>query len=199
MSELVILFSGRDAKACVRVLERAQERVEPGARSFVAGLTEVAPDALFEDAVSWASRLVSEARMSVDGGILHTTLSKTRAPFALIVEDDPITASPVRHRLERSGFEVEHQENGLEALEAIRRALPDLVVLDIRLPGMDGFEILSRMHDEGMTKSVRTIVLTGLGKESDVARAFSLGADDYLVKPFSPVELTARALRLVRR
>jgi DNA-binding response OmpR family regulator len=64
---------------------------------------------------------------------------------------------------------------------------------------MDGFEILSRMKEEGMTENVRTIVLTGLGREADVTRAFSLGADDYLVKPFSPVELTARALRLVRR
>ena len=199
VSELVVLFSGREAEACVRVLERAQERVEPGARSFVAGVTDVAEDALFEDAVSWASRLVSEARMSADGGILHTTLAKTRAPFVLVVEDDPITASLVQHRLERSGFEVEHEDNGLRGIEAIRRTLPDLVILDIRLPGMDGFEILSRMSDEGMTENVRTIILTGLGRESDVARAFALGADDYLVKPFSPVELTARALRLVRR
>ncbi len=199
VSELVVFFSGREAEACVRVLERAQASIEPGARSFVAGVTEVEGDALFEDAVSWASRLVSEAKLSEDAAILHTTLSKTRAPFVLIVEDDPITASLLRHRLERSGFEVEHHENGLKGLEAIRRTLPDLLVLDIRLPGMDGFEILSRMNDEGLTEGVRTIVLTGLGRESDVARAFALGADDYLVKPFSPVELTARALRLVRR
>ena len=117
----------------------------------------------------------------------------------LVVEDDPITASLLTHRFSRSGFEVEHHDNGLRGLEAIRRTLPDLVILDIRLPGMDGFEILSRMNDEGVTQDVRTIVLTGLGRESDVARAFALGADDYLVKPFSPVELTARALRLVRR
>ena len=199
VSELVVLFSGREPEACVRVLERAQERIEAGARSFVAGVTEVAENALFEDAVSWASRLVSEARMTADAGILHTTLAKTRAPFVLVVEDDPITASLLMHRFSRSGFEVEHHDNGLRGLEAIRRTLPDLVILDIRLPGMDGFEILSRMNDEGVTQDVRTIVLTGLGRESDVARAFALGADDYLVKPFSPVELTARALRLVRR
>ncbi len=199
VSELVVLFSGREVEACVRVLERVQAGLGPGGRSFVAGVTEVGQGALLEDAVSWASRLVSEARLSEDTAILHTTLVKTRPPFALVVEDDPITASLLRHRLERSGFEVEHQENGLRGLEAIRRTLPDLLVLDIRLPGMDGFEILSRMQDEGMTQNVRTMVLTGLGRESDVARAFSLGADDYLVKPFSPVELTARALRLVRR
>ena len=199
VSELVVLLSGREPEACVRVLERAQARVERGARSFVAGVTEVSEGAQFEDAVTWASRLVSEARMTDDAAILHTTLAKTRAPFVLVVDDDPITASLLRHRFERSGFEVEHHDDGLRALEAIRRTLPDLLVLDIRLPGMDGFEILSRMNDEGMTENVRTIVLTGLGREADVERAFSLGADDYLVKPFSPVELTAKALRLVRR
>jgi DNA-binding response OmpR family regulator len=137
--------------------------------------------------------------MTDDAAILHTTLSKTRAPFVLVVEDDPITASLLRHRFERSGFDVELHDDGLRGLDAIRRTLPDLLILDIRLPGMDGFEILSRMKEEGMTENVRTIVLTGLGREADVTRAFSLGADDYLVKPFSPVELTARALRLVRR
>jgi DNA-binding response OmpR family regulator len=199
VSEFVVLFSGRDPEACVRVLERAQVRVERGARSFVAGVTEIADGAQFEDAVTWASRLVSEARMTDDAAILHTTLSKTRAPFVLVVEDDPITASLLRHRFERSGFDVELHDDGLRGLDAIRRTLPDLLILDIRLPGMDGFEILSRMKEEGMTENVRTIVLTGLGREADVTRAFSLGADDYLVKPFSPVELTARALRLVRR
>jgi PleD family two-component response regulator len=198
VSEVVVLFQGREAEACVRVLERAQARVGSGERAFVAGVTEVREDTLFEDAISWASRLVNEARLGEDTGILRTTLAKSRAPFALVVEDDPITASLLKHRLERSGFEVEHHENGLKGLEAIRRTLPDLVVLDIRLPGMDGFEILSRMKAEGVTKNVRTIVLTGLGRESDVSRAFGLGADDYIVKPFSPVELTARALRLVR-
>jgi DNA-binding response OmpR family regulator len=199
VNELIVLFSGREAEACVRVLEHAQGRIEPGGRSFAAGVTDVGEDALFEDAVSWASRLVNEARLSADVGILHTTLAKTRPPFVLVVEDDPVTASLLHHRFERSGFEVEVQEDGLRGLEAVRRALPDLLILDIRLPGMDGFEILSRMNDEGMTENVRTIVLTGLGRESDVSRAFSLGADDYLVKPFSPVELLARALRLIRR
>jgi len=198
VSEIVVLFQGREAEACVRVLERAQARVGSQERAFFAGVTAVQDGALFEDAISWASRLASEARLSEDAGILRTTLAKSRAPFALVVEDDPITASLLKHRLERSGFEVEHHDNGLRGLEAIRRTLPDLVILDIRLPGMDGFEILSRMKAEGVTKNVRTIVLTGLGRESDVSRAFGLGADDYIVKPFSPVELTARALRLVR-
>ncbi len=198
VSEIVVLFQGRDPEACVRVLERAQRRADPTGRGFLAGVTEIVTGTLFEDAVSWASRLVNEARMSPDARILRTTLAKSRAPLALIVEDDPITASLLKHRLERSGFEVEHCDNGLRGLESIRRTLPDLVVLDIRLPGMDGFEILSRMKAEGVTRNVRTIVLTGLGRESDVSRAFGLGADDYIVKPFSPVELTARALRLVR-
>lgn len=136
--------------------------------------------------------------MSTGSGILHTTLTKSRPHFALVVEDDPITASLVTHRLGRSGFEVDHYENGVEALEAIRRVVPDLVVLDIRLPGMDGFEILARMKAGESTQNVRTVILTGMGRESDVARAFELGADDYIVKPFSPVELTARVLRLVR-
>lgn len=199
VSELVILLLGREPEACVRLLERVGGGLAAGPRPFLAGVARVSEDALFEDAVSWADSLLSETRMSPDASILHTTLATTRAPFALIVEDDPITASLLLHRLERSGFEVEHYDNGLRGLEAIRRTLPDLLVLDIRLPGMDGFEILARMKAEGLTANVRTMVLTGLGRESDVSRAFGLGAEDYLVKPFSPIELTARALRLVRR
>lgn len=198
VNELLVILWGRNASACVRLLERVQAALGEEGGSFVAGVHEVAADETFEDAVSWASRLANEGRMSSGSGILHTPLSRSRPPYALIVEDDPITASLVRHRLERSGFEVEHHENGLRGLDAIRRAVPDLVVLDIRLPGMDGFEILSRMKAEDATREVRTIILTGMGRESDVARAFELGADDYLVKPFSPVELTARALRLIR-
>lgn len=199
ISELVLLLLGREPEACVRLLERARAKLDSGPRPFLAGVAQVSEDALFEDAVSWADSLLSETRMSTEASILHTTLATTRPPFALIVEDDPITASLLLHRLERSGFEVEHYDNGLRGLEAIRRTLPDLLILDIRLPGMDGFEILARMKAEGLTTNVRTMVLTGLGRESDVSRAFGLGAEDYLVKPFSPIELTARALRLVRR
>lgn len=200
VTQFIVLFTGRAPDACVRLLERVQERLDPDSGvGFHAGVTEVADDQLFEDAVSWASRLANEAGMGPTGSIRHTTLSAARAPLVMVIEDDPISASLVRNRLERSGFEIEHYDNGLEGLDAIRRVMPDLLILDIRLPGMDGFEILSRMKAEGLTKDIKTIVLTGLGRESDVARAFDLDADDYLVKPFSPVELTARALRLIRR
>ena len=73
-----------------------------------------------------------------------------------------------------------------------------MAILDVQMPGMDGFELLARLKEDRRTRGVRTIVFTSMGRESDVSRGFQLGADDYLVKPFSPRELLARVLRLIR-
>ncbi|MDH5549462.1 MAG: response regulator [Gemmatimonadota bacterium] len=117
----------------------------------------------------------------------------------LVAEDDRVTATLVRHRLERAGFEVVHCESGTLALEAAEQVTFGLCISDIRMPGLDGFELVKRLRALPQYEAVPILMLTSLGREEDIVRAFSLGASDYMTKPFSPVELLARVQRLLRR
>jgi DNA-binding response OmpR family regulator/HPt (histidine-containing phosphotransfer) domain-containing protein len=137
-----------------------------------------------------ASAIRSGSRAAVSPG----RWEKTRV---LVAEDDPLTAGLIVDRLERRGFEVLLCRDGQEALEAARRRKLGLAVVDISMPRMNGFELIARLR--GMKRHAETpvLVLTSLSEESSVVRAFDLGADDYMLKPFSPTELTARALRLI--
>jgi DNA-binding response OmpR family regulator len=110
-----------------------------------------------------------------------------------------VTAGLVRHRLERSGFLVEHHTDGALALAAILERPPDVVILDVQLPSMDGFEILGRVREDPGAEDTPVLMFTSLGRQEHVQRGFELGADDYVTKPFSPTELLTRVLRLVRR
>jgi DNA-binding response OmpR family regulator len=114
----------------------------------------------------------------------------------LFAEDDELIASVVRHRLEREGFEIQHFTDGLLALEAAKVETPALLILDLKLPGMDGYEILQRLRELPAYRGVPILILTALEGEGNLVRAFDLGATDYVVKPFSPAELVARVKRL---
>jgi DNA-binding response OmpR family regulator len=115
----------------------------------------------------------------------------------LLVEDDPLSAALVEHRLGLEGWEVVHFADGGEAFAAIQDRSFTVAILDIKLPGMDGFEFLDRSRDLPSFRDVPIFLLTGMGKESDIVRGFQLGATDYIVKPFSPIELLARLRRAV--
>jgi DNA-binding response OmpR family regulator len=114
----------------------------------------------------------------------------------LVVEDDPTVSEVVVKYLEREGFEVETVGDGNAALERAGAERPDLVVLDIMLPGIDGLEVCRRIRAQA---PVPIIMLTALGEESDRVIGLELGADDYVAKPFSPRELTARVKAVLRR
>jgi DNA-binding response OmpR family regulator len=116
----------------------------------------------------------------------------------LLAEDDDVVAALVQHRLGREGFSVERFTDGAAALEAARDGGFDLAILDVMMPGIDGFELLASLRRLAATRGLPIIMLTGLGGERDVERALSLGANDYVLKPFSPVELTARVQRLLK-
>lgn len=117
----------------------------------------------------------------------------------LIADDDPLIASIVRHRLQKEGHRVGHAADGAAALESLTATPPDLLILDIKMPALDGFGVLRQVREDPTLKKLPVIILTALGEETDVVRGFSLGADDYLVKPFSPTELAVRVDRLLRR
>lgn len=117
----------------------------------------------------------------------------------LIVEDDPSLVELLRYNLESEGFDVSVARDGEGGMEAIDADDPDLVVLDWMLPNMSGIEICRQMRQRTATKTTPVIMLTAKGEESDRVRGLETGADDYIVKPFSPAELTARIKAVLRR
>jgi len=115
----------------------------------------------------------------------------------LVVEDNANLAFGLTRSLESEGYEVEAAEDGVRGLEMARTTNPDLVVLDLMLPGMDGYTILKKLRAEG--KDVPVLILTARGEEADKVFGFRLGADDYVTKPFSLSELLARVQAILRR
>lgn len=113
----------------------------------------------------------------------------------LLAEDDALTAALIIHRLEREAFEVAHCSNGLDAVEAVATQQFDMIVLDVQMPGIDGFDVLDRIRAMPELSEIPIVLVTAVGSEGDVVRGFALGADDYILKPFSPAELTARVKR----
>lgn len=117
----------------------------------------------------------------------------------LIVDDEPNILELVKFNLEREGYRVTTVENGREALDRVKASPPDLVILDIMLPGMDGLEVCRNMQKEERTRNIPIIMLTARAEEMDKVLGLELGADDYLTKPFSPRELVARVKARLRR
>ncbi len=122
-----------------------------------------------------------------------------RAPRILVVEDESSLALLLVYNLESEGFFVEHVDRGDEAELRLAEAPPDLVILDWMLPGVSGLEICRRLRARDDTRDMPVIMLTARGEESERVRGLSVGADDYVVKPFSTPELMARVHALLRR
>lgn len=117
----------------------------------------------------------------------------------LIVEDEKEIAQLINTCLTKEGFQCYVAHDGLSALEEAKKIQPDLIILDLMLPKLDGLEVCSRVRNAGMTKDPYILMLTAKGEEIDRVIGLSTGADDYLVKPFSPRELVARVRALLRR
>jgi len=116
-----------------------------------------------------------------------------------VVEDEPDLAEVVRYNLSREGFQVEVHGRGDAALDAVRRRPPDLIVLDLMLPGLDGLELTRALKRDAATSRIPLVMLTARAEEVDRVVGLELGADDYITKPFSPRELTLRIKAVLRR
>jgi DNA-binding response OmpR family regulator len=125
--------------------------------------------------------------------MLDTTSRKYRI---LVVDDERRMVGFIRLNLEQDGFEVIEAYNGNEALERLRDSLPDLILLDVMMPDIDGFEVLRMIRE---ISQVPVIMLTAKGEEDDKVKGLELGADDYITKPFSPRELVSRVKAVLRR
>ena len=123
----------------------------------------------------------------------------TMATTVLIVDDEKDLVDLVRYHLEKEGFQCLQASDGLTALRLTQEQRPDLLVLDLMLPGLDGLEICRQLRRDPMTASLPIIMLTAKAAEVDRVVGLEIGADDYLVKPFSPRELVARVKAILRR
>lgn len=120
-------------------------------------------------------------------------------PTILIIDDEPDAVELIEFNLKNSGFQVKTAEDGAEALAKARSVLPSLIVLDVMLPEMDGFEICKLLRRDANTAAIPIIMLTAKAAEIDRVLGLELGADDYLTKPFSPRELVLRIKKLLER
>src|SRR5271163_2982945 len=117
----------------------------------------------------------------------------------LVVDDERDIVDLVRYNLNKNGYDVLVAYDGNEALEIARREMPDLIVLDLMLPGLSGTEVARRLKGEAPTAGIPIIMLTAKGEETDVVVGLTLGADDYVTKPFSVKILLARLATVLRR
>lgn len=207
--EFVVLFPSTDQEGATEALDKARRAflnriAEEGPSgnfglSFSAGVAEVATDESLDAVVARADRLLYRAK---SGG--RNRIVAEGAPeegprrTVLLVEDEDAVARLLGRMLESDGFNVRLASDGEKALEIVRGSMPDLVVLDIRLPGRDGFEVLREMRaDEGL-QDLPVLILTGLSREDSVVKGFRLGVDEYLSKPVDRLEFLSRVRSLLR-
>jgi len=209
-SELVILVPRGTEEEAKRVLKAGMARLaaegcvkeyaDAGVQvSFSAGVAVADSGEDLREVVSAAEQSLLRAK-SPGRAVLHgaedAAPRRDRPARVLLVEDDRVTATLVHHRLEREGFEVMDFLNGEDAYNWAAESEFELAILDVKVPGMDGFELLERLRAIPRLDSTPIVMLTGLGGEADVVRGLELGANDYMLKPFSPTELLARVRRL---
>jgi phosphate regulon transcriptional regulator PhoB len=130
---------------------------------------------------------------------LEVVERKGPRPRVLVVEDEDDIRGLVRYNLEQEGFAVDDARDGGEGYESIRRHSPDALVLDLMLPGMSGLELCRKLRAEAATQALPIVMLTARSSEVDRILGLEMGADDYVVKPFSPRELVARIRAVLRR
>ena len=115
----------------------------------------------------------------------------------LLIEDEAVQ-SPIRRRLQQAGYRVRAATDGIKGLLQTRSALPRLMIVDVNLPGLSGFEILGQVRAQPRYDQLPIVMLSSMKQEKDIARGFELGANDFLYKPFSPNELLLRLQRYLR-
>ena len=142
-----------------------------------------------------------------DGVLTHTQrlsqLQPVTEPSAaervLVVDDEPDIVALVAYHLAKTGYSVSTATSGSEALAAARREKPSIIVLDLMLPGLSGLQVMEELRADTATSGIAVLMLTARREESDRIKGLSLGADDYLTKPFSPQELVLRVTAILRR
>jgi DNA-binding response OmpR family regulator len=201
----IAIVSGDASDVLTKQLDDARYAVRNAPRpdgsqtntSFSAAVVVESDEASLVDTFARARRFAFDVHeASGDDVVVADAIEHPRR--VLLAEDDTLTAALIIHRLEREGYDVEHHADGSSALDAASHERFGLVVLDVQMPGANGFDVLQRIRSNPELNHVPVVMLTAVGGERDVVRGFELGADDYILKPFSPAELTARLNRFTR-
>jgi len=209
-AQFIALYVGQNAveaaltvAQALEMLRRLEVQGGDGERlmvTFSAGVTDVAEGQSFEEALTGADRLLYRAKITGQNRVLSSDTTIAVPPQRiLLAEDDPSMVRILSRHLAQEGFEVVAYANGREALEAAPTSGAALVISDIEMPELDGLGFLEALRAHPALRHVPVMMLTARGDESFIVRAFELGADEYLTKPFSPRELAARVRRLLRR
>ena len=117
----------------------------------------------------------------------------------ILIEDEADILEVIQYNLTREGYKVLTSKDGEQGLAKVRKEAPDLVLLDLMLPGLDGLEVCKKLKEDPVTRPIPIVMVTAKGEESDIVLGLGIGADDYVVKPFSPKELLARVKAVLRR
>jgi DNA-binding response OmpR family regulator len=143
-----------------------------------------------------AEGALTSRRRGIEEG---SSLRSPRAGQVLVVEDEPDVAELLRYNLARAGYDVISAPNGADAVKIARDVVPDVILLDVMVPQLNGWEVCRRLKSDPATQAIPIIMVTGRVEEGDKVLGFELGADDYVTKPFSPRELIARVRAVARR
>ena len=171
--------------------------------NFSAAVAHFRPEATLHEAVAEAQSILDLAN-SAGGNCILAQNQVTRRNHEenrniLLAEDDPTTAALIKHRLKKENYTITHATTGLQALELAGQQDFGLCLFDVKMPEMDGFEVLTRLRSGESNRDTPIIIMTAVSDDKALVRAFDLGADDFLTKPFSPLELAARVHRLIHR
>ncbi len=209
--EFIGLFFGSEESQVAEKLQYLQEQFsqykfttpenESFQSSFSAAVAEFNWQTDHEDAyVELKKRLVT-AKKRRRGQIITSQEYTQPLPLRIfIAEDDELISSIVKHRLIREGYEVTHAEDGKSAWELLQQdSAFTVIILDVKMPEMNGFEVLKNLRKHPDLEDIPVIILTSMGKEQDIVHGLELGANDYILKPFSPVELLARIQRFLKK
>jgi len=131
--------------------------------------------------------------------ILNQRQPAVKTEKIVVIEDEPDILEVIQYNLQREGYDVVSSMSGEDGLEKIEKGNPQLVVLDLMLPEIDGIELCRKLKSDPLTQSIPIIMVTAKGEESDIVLGLGVGADDYVTKPFSPKELVARVKAVLRR
>lgn len=209
-AEFIAFFAARTAGEAAASVEQGLEALrkvdfrqgtdEPLVLTFSAGVTDLQPDQDINDAIDVADRLRYAAKT---GGrnrvVVGTATAPTSVARILLVEDDNDIVRLLTRHLRREGFEVVHAPDGEEALAIFPTSGASMVISDVEMPRLDGLGFLRGLREHPAGRHIPVMMLTAMGDENYVVRAFELGADDYVLKPFSAREVTARIRRMLRR
>jgi CheY-like chemotaxis protein len=186
---VIAVLPGVPASSGRASIERIASALSPPLLDLAIGAADAPQGSTLETLIEQADLALAEDRVRRGQGT-------SRRLTVLVAEDDPDVMRIVDARLKSAGYLTLLAFDGQQALDVIDKNAPAVLLLDMMMPKLTGFDVLTRMRER--PNRPRTIVLSGRGRDEDVTRAFELGADDYVTKPFNPDELIARVARLTR-